>query len=63
LTAGLVIEIVMTFMFLIVILGATHKRAPSGFAGLAIGLAQHLREPRAQHSAGASPVIGGPVRP
>src|SRR5690606_31791360 len=28
----------MTFMFLIVILGATHKRAPVGFAGLAIGL-------------------------
>ena len=36
--AGLVIEVVMTFMFLIVILGATHKRAPVGFAGLAIGL-------------------------
>ena len=28
----------MTFMFLIIILGATHKRAPVGFAGLAIGL-------------------------
>ena len=28
----------MTFMFLIVILGATHKRAAPGFAGLAIGL-------------------------
>ncbi len=39
---GLVIEIVMTFMFLIVILGATHKRAPTGFAGLAIGLALTL---------------------
>jgi aquaporin Z len=37
--AGLTTEIVMTFMFLIVILGATHKRAPAGFAGLAIGLA------------------------
>jgi aquaporin Z len=37
--AGLVTEVVMTFMFLIVILGATHKRAPAGFAGLAIGLA------------------------
>lgn len=36
--AGLVTEVVMTFMFLIVILGATHKRAPVGFAGLAIGL-------------------------
>ena len=32
-------EIVMTFMFLMVILGTTHKRAPVGFAGLAIGLA------------------------
>lgn len=42
LTAGLVSELVMTFMFLIVILGATHKRAPIGFAGLAIGLALTL---------------------
>ena len=31
-------ELVMTFMFLIVILGATDKRAPNGFAGIAIGL-------------------------
>ena len=36
--AALVSEIVMTFMFLIVILGATHSKAPKGFAGLAIGL-------------------------
>jgi aquaporin Z len=42
LTAGLVTEVVMTFMFLTVILGATHKRAPTGFAGLAIGLALTL---------------------
>jgi aquaporin Z len=42
LTAALVSEVVMTFMFLIVILGATHKRAPIGFAGLAIGLALTL---------------------
>lgn len=42
LTAGLVVEIVMTFMFLIVILGATHRRAPVGFAGMAIGLALTL---------------------
>ena len=42
LIAGLVCEVVMTFMFLIVILGATHKRAPVGFAGLAIGLALTL---------------------
>jgi aquaporin Z len=42
LAAGLVTEVVMTFMFLIVILGATHKRAPVGFAGLSIGLALTL---------------------
>lgn len=42
LTSALVCEVVMTFMFLIVILGATHKRAPVGFAGLAIGLALTL---------------------
>jgi len=36
--AAILTEVVMTFMFLIVILGATHKRAPVGFAGLAIGL-------------------------
>lgn len=38
LTSALVCEIVMTFMFLIVILGATDKRAPAGFAPIAIGL-------------------------
>lgn len=38
LTAALVSEIVMTFMFLIIILGATDKRAPQGFAPIAIGL-------------------------
>jgi len=42
LVAAIVSELVMTFMFLIVILGATHKRAPVGFAGLAIGLALTL---------------------
>lgn len=42
LVSGLVTELVMTFMFLIVILGATHQRAPVGFAGLAIGLALTL---------------------
>ncbi|BDS10455.1 aquaporin Z [Aureispira anguillae] len=36
--AALVTEIVMTFMFLMIILGATHSKAPNGFAGLAIGL-------------------------
>jgi aquaporin Z len=42
LAAGLVCEVVMTFMFLVVILGTTHKRALTGFAGLAIGLALTL---------------------
>ncbi|HEY9161187.1 MAG TPA: aquaporin Z [Desulfomonilia bacterium] len=36
--SGLITEIVMTFMFLIIILGATHPKAPKGFAGIAIGL-------------------------
>ena len=36
--AALIAEIVLTFMFLIIILGATHPKAPKGFAGLAIGL-------------------------
>jgi len=38
LVAALVCEVVMTFMFLVIILGTTHKRAPVGFAGIAIGL-------------------------
>lgn len=38
LLAALVTEVVMTFMFLIIILGATDKRAPKGFAPIAIGL-------------------------
>ena len=42
LTAGLITEFVMTFMFLLVILGATDERAPKGFAGIAIGLALTL---------------------
>ncbi len=36
--AGLLTEVVMTFMFLIIILGATDARAPAGFAPIAIGL-------------------------
>ena len=53
-TAGLVTEVVMTFMFLLVILGATHRKAPTGFAGLAIGMrripgsAWRGRRPRAR---------------
>ena len=42
LTAGLVSEVVMTLVFLVVILGATDKRAPAGFAPIAIGLALTL---------------------
>jgi aquaporin Z len=40
--SALVSETVMTFMFLIVILGATHSKAPKYLAGLAIGLALTL---------------------
>lgn len=36
--AALITEIAMTFMFLVIILGATDKRAPQGFAPIAIGL-------------------------
>jgi len=36
--AALVTEIVMTFFFLVVILGSTHEKAPAGFAPIAIGL-------------------------
>ena len=42
LTSAFVTEFVMTFMFLIIILGATDAKAPAGFAGLAIGLALTL---------------------
>ncbi|MEZ5797224.1 MAG: aquaporin Z [Paracoccaceae bacterium] len=38
LTAALLFEVVATFVFVSVILGATHASAPKGFAGLAIGL-------------------------
>jgi aquaporin Z len=38
LSACLVAEVVLTFMFLIIILGATDRRAPQGFAPIAIGL-------------------------
>ena len=42
LLAALVSEVVMTMFFLLVILGATDKRAPAGFAPIAIGLALTL---------------------
>jgi aquaporin Z len=38
LASGLVAEVVLTFMFLLIILGAADARAPQGFAPLAIGL-------------------------
>ena len=40
--SAIVAEIVLTFMFLFVILGSTERRAPGGFAGIAIGLALTL---------------------
>ena len=63
--AGFVTEVVMTMMFLLIILGSTDKRAPAGFAPIAIGLGltlihldqhpgdEHVGEPRAQHRPGA----------
>jgi len=42
LVACLVAEVVLTFFFLIVIMGATDRRAPAGFAPIAIGLALTL---------------------
>jgi aquaporin Z len=42
LVSGLVTEVVLTFFFLMVILGATDKRAPQGFGGVAIGLSLTL---------------------
>lgn len=42
LLSALLSEVVMTFMFVLIVLGTTHARAPVGFAGLAIGLALTL---------------------
>ena len=42
LLAGFVAEVVLTFFFLVVILGSTDRRAPAGFAPIAIGLALTL---------------------
>ena len=42
LAAGFVTEVVLTMMFLLIILGATDKRAPAASAGIAIGLALTL---------------------
>lgn len=41
-TSALIIEVVLTAFFLIIILGSTDKRAPAGFAPIAIGLALTL---------------------
>jgi len=38
LASGFIAEVVLTFIFLMVVFGATSKRAPAGFAGIAIGL-------------------------
>ena len=46
LVAGLIIEIVITAVFVYVILGATDDRAPKGFAPIAIGLALDRGQPR-----------------
>lgn len=40
--AALISEVALTAMFLVVIMGATHRRAPAGFAPIAIGLALTL---------------------
>ncbi|MBP2300007.1 aquaporin Z [Azospirillum picis] len=41
-TSGLAIELVLSFFFILIVLGATDRRAPAGFAPLAIGLALAL---------------------
>ena len=47
-TAGLVMEVVMTAMFLVIIMGATDRRAPAGFEHSGH---QHVGQPGAQHRA------------
>jgi aquaporin Z len=46
--SGFLTEVVMTLMFLLIILGATDRRAPAGFAPIAIGLGAHA-DPPDQH--------------
>ena len=41
-TSGFIAEVVLTFIFLLVIYGSTSERAPKGFAGLSIGLSSFL---------------------
>ncbi|MDI9238882.1 aquaporin Z [Lysobacter sp. LF1] len=71
LMAAFIVEAVLTAVFLVVILGSTHARAPAGFAPLAIGLALvliHLisipvtnTSVNPARSAGIAFVIGGPA--
>jgi aquaporin Z len=60
LVACFIMEVVMTMMFLFIIMGDTHGKAPAGFAPLAIGLTlgqhsrdQHVGQSGAQHRTGA----------
>lgn len=57
LASGFIAEIVLTFIFLIVIFGATSRKAPAGFAGIAIGFALAII-----HMVGI-PVTGTSVNP
>jgi aquaporin Z len=57
LVSGFIAEIVLTFIFLMVVFGATSKKAPAGFAGIAIGLSLAMI-----HMVGI-PVTGTSVNP
>jgi len=57
LMSGLIAEVILTFIFLMVIFGATSKAAPAGFAGIAIGLSL-----TAVHLVGI-PITGTSVNP
>jgi aquaporin Z len=57
LMSGFIAEIVLTFIFLMVVFGATSKNAPAGFAGIAIGLSL------AMIHMGGIPITGTSVNP
>lgn len=69
--AAFLTEAVLTGMFLVIIMGATHKRAPAGFAPIAIGLALTLihlisipvtnTSVNPARSLGVAPFAGGPA--
>ena len=59
--AGFAAEVVLTLVFLFVILGATDKRAPAGFAPIAIGLCLTLLQ--LVSSPGPTPSVNPPRRP